>query len=119
MFVPATLSDLMFYKVPANSKNTTAYIYKPIALKSSVTPCYVLLELGTSLLFSFEPLAMKKDDRTMLNDITDRTDRWTILVRVFRRWNMYHKDKPKDLAAICFVLVDEDVSIDWFCCCMV
>lgn len=45
----------------------------------------------------------------MLANLTDRTDWWTILVRVFRRWNIYHKDKPKDVSAISFVLIDEEV----------
>lgn len=52
---------------------------------------------------------MKRSDRTLLKDIHDRTDRWTVLVRVFRRWNMYYKDKPKEVAAICFVFIDEEV----------
>lgn len=45
----------------------------------------------------------------MLNKIKPYTDRWTILVRVFRRWNMYMKADPSEIAAINMLLVDEEV----------
>lgn len=53
---------------------------------------------------------MKKSDRKLVKDLDDHTDRWTILVRVFRRWNMYQRNAPKELAAICMVLIDEEVN---------
>lgn len=57
----------------------------------------------------FVQLKMKQSDRKLLKDITDRTDRWTILIRVFRRWNIYQKATPTDIAATSFLLIDEEV----------
>lgn len=69
---------------------------------------------------------MKKEDRTLLNEVESYSDRWTILVRVFRRWNMYQKTNPNEISAICMVLIDEEVSenltgfisIVYVCCVM-
>lgn len=55
------------------------------------------------------PLTMKKEDRTLLKDIKGHTDRLTIMVRVFRRWNMYQKANPSEVAAYCMLLIDEEV----------
>ena len=49
--------------------------------------------------------------RRLVKYLDDHTDCWTILVRVFRRWNMYQRAVPKDLAAICMVLIDEEVNV--------
>ena len=54
---------------------------------------------------------MSKLVRRLVKDLDDHTDRWTILVRVFRRWNMYQRAAPKELAAICMVLIDEEVNV--------
>lgn len=52
---------------------------------------------------------MERGDVKTLNEIDANTDRWTILVRVFRRWNICHRDSPKEVAATSMLLIDPQV----------
>ncbi|KAI9123064.1 hypothetical protein K1719_005953 [Acacia pycnantha] len=43
-----------------------------------------------------------------LQDLDDSTDRWAIVVRVFRKWNVYQKYAPAELFCVSMVLIDEE-----------
>lgn len=59
---------------------------------------------------------MKKSDKVLLTELDAHTDRWTILVRVFRRWNIFQKANPNEIAAVTMVLIDEEVRFVLFRC---
>ncbi|KAI9122175.1 hypothetical protein K1719_006864 [Acacia pycnantha] len=42
------------------------------------------------------------------SDLDDSTDRWAIVVRVFRKWNVYQKYAPAELFCVSMVLIDEE-----------
>ncbi|KAI9124993.1 hypothetical protein K1719_003609 [Acacia pycnantha] len=48
--------------------------------------------------------------RASLQDLDDSTDRWAIVVRVFRKWNVYQKSAPAELFCVSMVLIDEEGS---------
>lgn len=52
---------------------------------------------------------MDRGDPKLLNEINATTDRWTIVVRVFRRWNICQRESPKDVAATSMLLIDAEV----------
>ncbi|KAI9070539.1 hypothetical protein K1719_047497 [Acacia pycnantha] len=45
------------------------------------------------------------------SDLDDSTDRWAIVVRVFRKWNVYQKYAPAELFCVSMVLIDEEVAV--------
>ncbi|KAI9074031.1 hypothetical protein K1719_043995 [Acacia pycnantha] len=48
--------------------------------------------------------------RASLQDLDDSTDRWAVVVRVFRKWNVYQKSAPEELFCVSMVLIDEELS---------
>ena len=46
---------------------------------------------------------------TLLSNINSKRDMWSILVRVQRKWNVYHKENPNDLFYISMLLIDIEV----------
>ena len=46
---------------------------------------------------------------TLLSDINSKRDMWSILVRVQRKWKVYHKENPSDLFYISMLLIDIEV----------
>ncbi|KAI9124152.1 hypothetical protein K1719_005452 [Acacia pycnantha] len=46
--------------------------------------------------------------RASLKDLDDSTDRWAVVVRVFRKWNVYQKSAPAELFCVTMVLIDEE-----------
>ncbi|XP_028805232.1 replication factor A protein 1-like [Neltuma alba] len=51
---------------------------------------------------------MSSSKTSMIRQIDDSTDRWKIVARVIRRWNVYEKDSPADLLCISMLLIDEE-----------
>ena len=51
----------------------------------------------------------------LLNELTDGSELWKIVVRVHRRWNLYDKTAPDELFFVTMVLLDEEVFDDLFC----
>ncbi|XP_028752889.1 uncharacterized protein LOC114724812 [Neltuma alba] len=45
---------------------------------------------------------------SLLKDLNDTTDRWHIVARVFRKWNVFHKAAPSDIFCVSMVLLDEE-----------
>lgn len=45
----------------------------------------------------------------LLNELTDGSELWKIVVRVQRRWNLYDKTAPDELFCVTMVLLDEEV----------
>ncbi|XP_028797693.1 replication protein A 70 kDa DNA-binding subunit-like [Neltuma alba] len=43
-----------------------------------------------------------------LREVDDSTDRWRIVARVIRRWNVFNKDAPDEVFCISMLLVDEE-----------
>ncbi|KAI9127329.1 hypothetical protein K1719_001888 [Acacia pycnantha] len=46
--------------------------------------------------------------RASLQDLDDSTGRWAIVVRVFRKWNVYQKSAPAELFCVSMVLIDKE-----------
>ncbi|XP_028751228.1 uncharacterized protein LOC114711041 [Neltuma alba] len=44
---------------------------------------------------------------SLLKDLNEDTDRWSIRLKVFRRWGVYQKTSPNELFCITMILVDE------------
>lgn len=49
-------------------------------------------------------------ERVLLSGLDDTKDMWGIVVRVMRKWKMFHKGSPNDLLCVCFLLIDAEVS---------
>ncbi|XP_028766670.1 uncharacterized protein LOC114724483 [Neltuma alba] len=43
-----------------------------------------------------------------IKELHDGTDRWRIVAKVFRKWNVYQKSAPAELFCISMVLIDEE-----------
>ena len=51
-------------------------------------------------------------DHHLIKEINRSTDRWRLVVRVDRKWEIYPKSSPTELFAISMVLMDEEVCIN-------
>ncbi|XP_028787093.1 uncharacterized protein LOC114743047 [Neltuma alba] len=45
---------------------------------------------------------------SLIKNLHDGTDRWSIIVRVMRKWNIYQKNTPGDVFGVTMLLLDED-----------
>lgn len=45
----------------------------------------------------------------LLKDLNDHTDRWSIVVRVMRKWHVHQKASPNDFVCSTMILVDREV----------
>ncbi|XP_054782777.1 replication factor A protein 1-like [Prosopis cineraria] len=43
---------------------------------------------------------------SLISQLHDGTDRWKIIVRIHRKWNVFHKSAPNELFCITMILVD-------------
>lgn len=48
-------------------------------------------------------------ERALLNGLDDTQDTWSIVVRVMRKWKVFHKGTPNELLCICLLLIDAEV----------
>ena len=46
----------------------------------------------------------------LLNELTEKSELWKIVVRVQRRWNLYNKANTSELFCVTMVLLDEEVN---------
>lgn len=53
---------------------------------------------------------------SLIESIDDSTDRWRVVARVLRRWNVFQKDSPTEVVAVSMLLADELVRLIYCVC---
>lgn len=54
---------------------------------------------------------------TLLKTLSNSSDKWSIKVGVFRRWNVYQKSAPGLLSCATMIFVDTEVCCGHFVVC--
>ncbi|KAI9112530.1 hypothetical protein K1719_016453 [Acacia pycnantha] len=75
-------------------------------------PVFIIIIISSDSILSihhpFSSILFTMVRRASLKDLDDSTDRWAVVVRVFRKWNVYQKSAPAESFCVTMVLIDEE-----------